>query len=1139
MKKYTLFIVILFGLLHKLQSQSSVLSNGTWYKFAISNTGVFKIDANFLQSLGVNTSAINPATIKIYGNGGALLPELVADFRYDSLQENAIYVKGEEDGVFNNDDYILFYGIGPHTWEVDATINSANHIQNIYSDKAYYFLTIADSAGKRIQQRPVVSGTPTITVTNFNDYAFYEKEEVNMFALGKLWFGESFSIENEQEFSIPFKNHTPNSTASVKVSVAVQSTLATTMNVVANNQQVSTVTISGSTGIIERRGDLAKRNDATGTITLNNDTVDITLTYNNNGQPAAKSYLDYIEVLGEKELTVTDEQITFRSFNAINTEGIAAYQIQNATDIYGVWDVTDPINISSISNTNVDGTSFDFLDNAGVFKEYVALHEDDFYTPEKLSVSGVENQDLHSLSDIEYLVITSEDLVAQAQRLADHHQTNSNLTTKVVSLPQIYNEFASGSPDITGIRDFIKHLYDKSTVNPLQYVCFLGDSSYDFKDRISGNNNVVPAFHAEQSFDYIYSYVTDDYFVMVDEEDGDMSGSDTIDIATGRIPVTGETQAEKVIDKILNYYSTNTFGDWRSKIVLIADDIDDARSDWQLQSDLEKIADSITKNKPNFNITKIYADAYNQENTAGGERYPEVNKAIEDAMDKGALVFDYFGHGGEDALGEERFIDVTQIAAYDNSNTLPLFITVTCEFSRFDNPLRYTAGEEMFVNENGGAASMITTTRAVFIDFGDSFNMNLARYIFDYNNADESIAKGLINAKNDTTFEQRYFIYFFGDPAMKLAIPKPTVSLTKMNGVDVSQSLDTIKGLSKISLEGIVADENNNVLSDFNGTISTTIYDKVIEAETLNNDNAVSPDANAEPIINTFDIQDSKIFKGKATVTNGVFQLEFVVPKDIRTAYGTGKVSMYAENTIIDKGGANFDIVVGGIDENAPEDTTGPEIFAYMNDASFIEGGETNQSPNLILKLSDISGINTSITAVDHDIVAILDDNQTAPIVLNDYYETALDDYTNGEVNYQFKDLEVGEHTLKIKVWDTYNNSSEVTLSFVVVSDLGLNLTDVLNYPNPFVSYTEFWFTHNKPNQPLEVQVQVFTVSGKLIKTINELVQTTGSLSRSIVWNGLDDFGNRIAKGVYVYKLKVSSNSDNLTAEKYEKLVKL
>ena len=386
-----------------------------------------------------------------------------------------------------------------------------------------------------------------------------------------------------------------------------------------------------------------------------------------------------------------------------------------------------------------------------------------------------------------------------------------------------------------------------------------------------------------------------------------------------------------------------------------------------------------------------------------------------------------------------------------------------------------------------------------------------------------------MKTKNNYSQRQKFFIYYFGDPVKKLAIPKPNIKIKKMNGVDITQSIDTLKALSKVSFEGVVTDNLNAVLTDFNGRLSTTVYDKPIDKSTLDNDNYGN--------VEIFDSQESKLFRGLATVENGNFNFEFIVPRDVKIAYGKGKLSFYATNEILDKSGYNADVIVGGINENAPEDTVGPEIQLFMNDESFLDGGNTNASPNLIAKLFDLSGINTSVTAVDHDIVGILDGDESNPIILNDFYQTELDDFTRGKVVYRLRNLSVGPHTLKLKAWDTYNNSSEAMLNFVVVSDNSVTLDNVLNYPNPFVNYTEFWFNHNKPNEPLEVQVQIFTVSGKLVKTINQLVQTTGNLSRNISWNGLDDFGNKLGKGVYIYKLKVTSTTSNISSEKYEKLV--
>ena len=1119
-------IIFFFSLIIHSQVNNSVLANGNWFKFSVDTTGVFKIDKTLLQQIGISTNNLNPKKIHIYGNGGNLLPEFNGDVRYDDLQENAIYIEGEDDNSFDANDFILLYAKGPHSWEVDINTNNVSHKQNIYSDKAYYFITVNDNNGKRIQSAPSVTGTTVTQLTSFNDYIFYEKETTNLFAAGRRWLGEEFSVENQQTFQIPFPNAIQNEPLEIKVSAVAVSGLTSSMQVNVNSQDLFNLNF----GAITSGSTLASERAGSESITNSSAIVDVSLDFNNGGNPSARAYLDFIEVSGKKKLIAGDFQFSFRSFEAANTSGIVEYQIQNSQNIFQIWEVSDPTNVSNIANESSSSTIFSFKANGGDLKEYIVVHQNDFYLPEAVSNASVENQNLHALKDINYLLITSNEFVEQAQRIANYHIENSGLTAKVVILDKIYNEFSSGSKDITGIRDFIKHVYETNSTDDakLKYVCFFGDASYDYKDRILANNNIVPVYLSDESYNLASSFVTDDFFGMLEDSEGTMSSSHSIDVATGRIPVSTQQQATDVVDKILRDYNVDSFGDWRNTVTLLADDID-ANSDISIQPGVEIIADDIKVNKPVFNINKIYADAYVQQNSSGGERYPTVKAAITTAIETGTLVFDYFGHGGEDGFAQERFLDIPQVKGFDNENTLPLFITVTCEFSRFDNPTRISAGEFAFWNTTGGAASMITTTREVFISVGQAFNKRLMAILLEFNNEDLTIAESLVKTKNNYSNFQKFFIYYFGDPVKKLAIPKPNIRITKMNGVDITQSLDTLKALSKVSFEGVVTDNLNNILTDFNGNLSTTVYDKPIDKSTLDNDNF--------GIIEVFDSQESKLFRGLASVENGNFSFEFIVPRDVKIAYGKGKLSFYATDATFDKSGFNSDVIVGGINENAPEDTIGPEIQLFMNDESFLDGANTNASPNLIAKLADLSGINTSVTAVDHDIVGILDGDESNPIILNDFYQTELDDFTRGKVVFRLRDLSVGPHTLKLKAWDTYNNSSETILNFVVVSDTNISLDNVLNYPNPFVNYTEFWFNHNKPNESLQVQVQIFTISGKLIKTINQLVQTTGNLSRNISWNGIDDFGNRIGKGVYVYKLKVTSTVSNISSEKYEKLV--
>ena len=1140
MEKHFLLICILFlTQFTGAQSANSVLASGDWYKFSVDTTGVFKIDKNLLQRIGITTNGLNPKHLQIFGNGGHLLPVLNSDFRIKDLKENALFIEGEADGSFDANDFILFYAKGPHDWVVNAETKTVKHRQNIYTDKAYYFITVGNANGKRIVEKATNTGPVSAQISSFDDFIFYERDELNIIAAGTQWFfNDDFNIENTQRVTIPFPNALENSTILVKVRGVSTSVASSVMQVKVNGQDFPALNFSPASTT-----EKARTSEKTAELTNSSEAVKIDLNYNNNGNPSAKAYLDYIEIIGKKTLRATTKQFSFRSFDQFDATGTVAYQIKNAAAIFQVWDVSTFSTPTLIKN-EATGADFLFKDSGASLKEYMVINEFDFYIPETIENAKVVNQNLQALKDLNYILITTAALASEAQRLADYHQINSSFTTKVVLLDEIYNEFSSGAKDITGIRDFIKHVYtnNSSEDKKLKYVCFFGDGSFDYKDRITGNNNVIPVKLSENSFNLANSWVTDDFFVMLGENDGNMNTSDTIEVVSSRIPVTGSAQAKDVVDKILSYYSGNALGDWRNTITLLADDIDD-RFDIQIQKGVEVIADEIKINKPIFNINKIYADAYVQQNAAGGERYPEVNEAITNAIEKGTLVLDYFGHGGEDGFASERILEKPQIQGFNNPNTLPLLITVTCDFSRFDNPSRITAGELTLWNKTGGAASMITTTREVFISVGQRFNESLIKILLAFNNEEVTIAEALMKTKNSFSDKQKFFIYSFGDPAMRLAVPAPNVQITKMNDKDISQPLDTLKALSRVRFEGVVLDNSGNILPNFNGTLSTTVFDKSLDRKTLGN-NSFGETLN-------FDTQDSKIFRGKSRVTNGAFQFDFIVPKDIKISFGgeidangntiskKGKISFYASDTLTfnEKSGYNIDITVGGIDENAPEDTMGPELKLFMNDESFIDGGNTNASPNLIAVLSDSSGINTSITAIDHDIIGILDGDALNPIVLNDFYETALDDFTKGKVTYRLRDLETGAHTLSIKAWDTYNNSSETTLNFVVMSDAVLNLENVLNYPNPFVNYTEFWFNHNKPNELLEVQVQVFTVAGKLIKTINQNIQTAGNLSRNIIWNGLDDFGNKIGKGVYVYKLRVKATATNLVSEKYEKLV--
>ncbi|MCP4882618.1 MAG: type IX secretion system sortase PorU [Flavobacteriales bacterium] len=1104
----------------------SVLSNGSWYKFKVDTTGFFKIDKDLLQQIGISTSNLNPKNLRIYGNGGKMLAQLNSDFRYDDLKENAIHVAGEEDGIFDDSDYILFYAQGPHHWNINQDqFKFSKHTTNIYSDFAYYFITADNGPGKRVTTSSPINEPANSQINSYHKFDFHERENVNLFANGQQWLGEDFSSAESQNFIFDFKDLDASEDVSIRVRGVAFSSSDTKMTILVNGKELMDLYYPSIPRNSLRK---ASSDEKARTVLLNNEQIDVQIIYNNAGNPSSRGYLDFIEVIGNCELVARGSQFSFQNTDANDPGSIYSYTISNADNVKELWDISDPINPKKILNTS-DTNDFVYRAEGGN-KTYAVQGTESYFVPETIEENEVPNQNLHGLKDIDYVIISQDYLFSEAERLADYHRENSGLTVSVINLEEIYNEFGSGSPDLTAIRDFIRFLYLNATneESRVRYVCLFGDASFDFKDRISGNNNVIPAFQSYESFNLATGYVTDDYFGMMDGNEGNLGSADLQDVATGRYPVTSLKEARETIDKTLNYYANSSLGNWRNTLTFVADDPDNDE-EFILQKGLDLITEEIDEKKPAFNIKKIYADAYQQESSAGGELYPAVNEAINNAVETGTLFLDYFGHGGVNGWAAERILEIPQIQNWNNVNNLPLFITVTCEFTRFDNPSRLSAGEYTMWNARGGTSHLISTTREIFIREGNDFNRNLILNLLSAEEEDYSISEVLMYTKHQSFSSQRFFVYSFGDPAMKLALPKPSINLTKMNGIEISKSRDTLKALSKIKFEGIIADQNGQLINDFNGSMSATIYDKPLDKITLDNDQLGKT--------MEFTAIESKIFSGRASVDNGEFSFEFIVPKDIRIAYGNAKISLYADNIISDRNGSDPSIIIGGLNPDAPSDSQGPEIKLFMNDESFVDGGNTSSSPLLFAILEDTSGINTSITAVDHDIVAILDDDNNNPYILNDYYETELNDFQKGKVKFPFRDLEPGLHTIKLKCWDTYNNPSESTLTFIVVNDNDLILSNVLNYPNPFINYTEFWFNHNKPNETLDVQVQIFTVSGKLIKTLNRSVQSDGLLSREISWNGLDDFGNKIGKGVYVYKLHVRSQISNAKAEKFEKLV--
>ena len=542
----------------------------------------------------------------------------------------------------------------------------------------------------------------------------------------------------------------------------------------------------------------------------------------------------------------------------------------------------------------------------------------------------------------------------------------------------------------------------------------------------------------------------------MDDNEGDFSNSDIVDLGVGRIPVSNIAQAENVVNKIMTYYKKDpafnpiantsctgnnkgSFGEWRNWICFVADDEDkNGEKDFVIAS--EGFASTLATTHPIYNIDKIYIDAYKQETSPGGERYPDVNEAIDKRMEKGALIMNYCGHGGELGWAHEAIIDVPQILNWKNISNMPFFVTATCEFSRYDDPARTSAGEYVLLNANGGGIALFTTTRLAYMPDAHTLCPKVFATALAPMSTGKMPAIGDITrlTKSMTGASYRYFT-LLGDPALVLAYPGHTVYTTEINQHPLSPGVnDTIAALQKVTIKGYIGDKNGTKISSYNGVIYPTVFDKPVQYSTLGNDNGPGSVVN-------FKLQKNVLYKGKANVSKGDYEFSFIAPKDILYQYGFGRISYYTQNADVDGAGYYDKIIVGGSDPHAKPDNTGPEVKLFMNDNKFVYGGTTNEHPALYAEVFDSSGINTVGNGIGHDLVAVLDANSNKSIELNEYYQADLNSFQSGKISYPFSNLPEGVHDLKIKVWDVQNNSSTSSTQFVVAPSAELALRHVLN----------------------------------------------------------------------------------------------
>ena len=1076
------------------------------YRFEVNQTGVHKITARFLRNLGMPISTINPETLKIYGRGGKMLSLINSgpDGVNNGISENPIKLVGMDDGTIDIDDYILFFAYGPNEWDE----NSQTGV-NLYHDKAHYIISYGGENGLRVNSKSsnVVFDN---SKTSASVIIHMEKDLVNVAQMGRKWFGDRFLNNSTKNYNFQLINRSAGTMVDVKLAAAASSLNGSQFNLSVESENISLDLAPTQT--------LTKASENIVNLSTNpsSNAVDVILYYNGYGLSSAVGYLDYLRLTYERTLSGDRGQFGFRTTNS------NAY---HAAQTDGIWELLPNGSIQVFEPNSNGEVYFTSNQNADRYHLYSA---NDVYSPkrsefgDKFNSPGLRER---LSNEAEYIIITQDDFIDEASKLAQHHRTYTGLKSSVLTLSEIYDDFSAGNKDIISIRNAIRYAYiNNSDDNKPKYVCLFGDTSYDYKDRIPNNNIVVPTYHSLNSFHLANSYMSDDFYAMMDINEGDLSFNDRMDLAVGRILFDTKEGALAMVNKSIDYSLAK--GDWQNTFTILSDDSDE---EWEtvIQERLDELGNEVVANRPFINLQKVHSDAFEQVISASGDRYPGVNQALENQFIQGTLAINYFGHGGESGLASERIFDKELANRLYNPGRFPVFITLTCEFSRFDNPAVFTAGEASFANSAGGVIGLLSTTRQIYVGNGITYNKIIAKHLFAYGLENyPTISEALRLSKNDFFgASQKRIIFFIGDPALKLAIPQGRVDLTHLNGNEI-QELDgqnkQLRALDRVNLAGQVSDKNGELLHGFSGELFLTIFDKEIEKTTLGNDGN-----------GTFKYNElgNIVFKGNAEVKNGFWNIELVIPKDISLPLGHARISMYAvsDDQKIKKTGISSDILIGGINPDPEVDTQGPIIELFLDDESFESGDITGTNPILIAKFSDENGINTS-GGLGHELLAVLDGMTQDPIVLNNFYRTNLGDYKSGSLNYLLNNLSSGPHNLSLTAWDTHNNPSTQSIDFVVSKKNNILIKEINNIPNPFETQTTFWISHNKPREPIEAKIIIHDINGRKVWEYNKTLYSSGkNINSEIIWNGQSNDGTLVNKGVYLCTITLNSTLSNTT----------
>lgn len=1116
-----------FDLTH--YADTSRLATGKWVKVAVNETGIHQITASDASKWGFN----DLSKVRVFGFGGAPMNDTLRTTIPDDLPQVPVLRTG---------DRILFYAKGPLTWKWSNYYQNYLQQQHPYATQGFYFITEDNSLSDRTPDKSSITPTGATVVNTFNERTYHEEELINPGETGRVLLGEDFTSTNSQSFKFTLDGLVDGSTVNVVTRFAAKTLNANSSmsfkyngNNIAGITNIPAITASDPNHYHYNAVSVAKEFEISGTKDLT-----YTVTYSPAGN-VILARLDYITVNYQRTLDLAGKSsLAF----GLKSNGDSQFELNGTSSNTHVWDVTSDAPVEM--NLNVEGNKARFSLPDTQRRELIAFSESGTF-PSPSFAANIDNQSIHGSDIPDMIILAPSEYLTQAHQLAALHEEVDSMRVMVLDHNKVFNEFSSGTPDIAAYRMLCKYFYDRGTDkkgHKLGYLLLLGNGYCDNRQMTNaGKAQKYPkllVWESVDSEDEKKSYTSDDFFAYL--QDNSTMGTNynitdnrgKLAIAVGRIPARSATDASIMVNKIIKYVTQADYGNWKNSMLNVADNEDDNGSNHWTHG--EDVIQTVKENGgQNTNFNRVFLDNFEEKSDGSGSKFPDARKKMFKTLTEGALWWNYCGHGGPSGWTNDGLLVTSDIENKLFYSHQPILFAATCEFSRHDgtNP---SGGENMLVNPNGGCVAMICPPRLVYMSDNRFLNITAAHKMYSRDSNGQIMRLGdlLVYAKNNTKDGRdnslRYHLY--GDPAMRPAMPQLNAVIDKINGLAVDpEDMPVFEARQTMEITGHIENLAGEKKTDFNGLIESTLFDCEKSVSFIGSNDKVY----------TYEEHQNKLALNVNRVNNGEFSFNITIPSEVTVSYDNYRpslVSLYAYDNEhkLEATGSCDDFYIYGYDETVEADTIGPDIsYIGLNSINFKDGDNVNESPLFIASVSDESGINFSSAGIGHNMTLVLDGSTTLSDVSSYYTAVEAENGSAGTINYALSNLSNGHHTLKLKVWDVFNNSSEKTISFNVMSGLKPEIDEIKAFPNPASTSTTFLVTHNRPEATVTITIEVFNLMGQRVWSTTQSGRSSMFSSFPITWNLSDYNGSRLARGIYLYRATIS-NDGHQESSKTKKL---